>query len=217
MSFEFLEQFTLFSTASVLLPLVIGIVTYSHHQKSQRLLFYLVVASVLTEVLAYTFSKVLIPNVIVYNSYTFINFNIIFLIYLEISSPHLKITFITFQIVFNIFMVANAMFIQAFTSFNSNSMISASVVFLLLALYHFYKLLKEVKYQRLEKNPLFWLSSGLIIYYSATLILFLYIDQISKTDQANVDLHLASWGLNSFFNLLRIAAFSIALWVRPTK
>lgn len=217
MTFEFLENLTLISSASIFIPLIIGLSKFRSLNYTQKLLFYLVIASSITETVVYVLSEFQLPNIAVYNIYTFANFNIIFSIYLTQVSPKRKNAMIGLQIAFNLFMIINAIFIQSFQAYNSYAILSMSVIFMSLALNYFYKLLKEVKHQRLEKNPLFWLSSGLVVYYSGTLILFLFINQISNADQSNIDLHLASWGINSIFILLIVTSYSLTLWVRPTK
>ena len=178
----------------------------------------LVLTSVLTELLANIMIEFGLSNLVVYNSYTIVNLNLVFFIYLSTFSEAVKPYLKAFLIAANVFALLNALLLQPFTSYNSNLLVTVSIILLLLALSYFNRLIREVKYHKLERDPMFWLSAGIIMYYSGTLVLFFLSNQVSVSDDPNADLlFLASWGLNSIFNLMLITSYTITLWVKAVK
>lgn len=165
---------------------------------------------------AYKFSN----NLYVYNSYTVINLNIIFFIYLGLFSPKSKTYIKGFLILANGFAIYNAIFLQPFDTFNSYTLVMVSTILLLLALSYFYRLMTDIKFHKLERDPLFWLSAGIIMYYSSAIVLFFFSNHVMATYETNPNadlLFLASWGLNSIFNLILITAYTITIWVKALK
>lgn len=213
---KILEYGTVASSASVAIPLIIGLIRYKRLDKSQTLLFYLLIFAFSTELVANILLYNRIHNLPVYNFFALINFNFLLRLYVL----HIKIErrkfFNYFQLLFNLFAICNVIFIQDYRTFNSNWIVAASVIFLSLALNYFYKLLKEVKYQRLERNPMFWFNSGIVIYYSGTLILFFLGNSVAHNDLAT-EVIMAAWGLNSIFNFMLNLSYSIGLWTKSVN
>ena len=129
---DYLEYITKFSQFCIGIPLIVGLVFYRRLNRSQRLLFFLVLASSIFETIAsimtaYKFSN----NLYVYNSYTVINLNIIFFIYLGLFSPKSKTYIKGFLILANGFAIYNAIFLQPFDTFNSYTLVMVSTILLL--------------------------------------------------------------------------------------
>ncbi len=220
---QLLETSTLISSFSVIIPLIIAVTRFGQLSKPQRLLTYLLITSLVVEVIANLLWYQQKRNLVVYNSFAIVHFNFILLIYQNQLGNTWTKPLKVLMILFNLFFLVDTLFLKKLTDFgyyfNSNITTSASLIFILLALKYFHKLLKEVRYQKLEKNPMFWISAGLTLYYSGTLILFLLGNQVNQDKNAALyyEIALAAWGLNSFFNLILNTAYSIALWVKPAK
>lgn len=211
---DLLSTFVNISSFSIVIPLAIALFQLKTASREQLILTTLVACSFITEVIANLLWYQFINNLAVYNSYALVNFNLLFLLYYYQFGSKTKKFMVFVQILFNILAVLNTLFLQKISIFNSNLTTSAALVLIACALAYFYKLLKEIKYQKLEKNPLFWINSGVILYYSGSLILFLLGNVLAYP---SLEVALAAWGLNSFFNLLLNTAYSIALWIRSTK
>lgn len=154
-----------------------------------------------------------IRNLHVYQAFSVLNFNLLLLIFGRHLGSRLKKPLLRFQIIYTLLAIANSHFIQGYFSFNSNVTTSSSLIFISLSIAYFFKLLKEVKYQKLEKTPMFWISTGVLMYYSSTLILFLLGEVFEGSNLAR-DVALAAWGLNSIFNMMINTFYSLALWVK---
>ena len=199
---KLIEITRIVSTTSALIPVFIGFIRFKRLSPLQRFLVVIVSLSFLVDTAGGILLNNRTNNLPLYNAYALVNFNLLWFLYQK-EIPKLKNRIIWgSQIAINLFAFVNVWFIQSILSFNSNLILLCSISFIVLACYSFYQLLIEIKFTRLEKNPIFWINSGVIVYYSSTLILFLLSNQINDADTNAYNLHLASWGLNSFFNVL---------------
>jgi len=218
MSQELYNFFRFISIGSPAIPLLVGILFFKRISRTQKTLLILVVVALTTEITAYQLhkSKILVNNIVIYNAYTLIAFNCLWILYrYEIALLKKRIA-LGLQFIINIFGILNASLIQGWNSFNSNLMIVTAISFLILATLSFRQILQQVKYTRLEKTPIFWINTGIFIYYSGTLILFALSNKIS-VDPSAANLHLVVWALNCIFNSLLNTAYGFALWQRPKK
>lgn len=211
-----LSNLTLISSGSILLPLIIALSRYKRLDLTQKLLTFLVIVCVATELTANIMWFSRMRNLHIYQIFSVLNFNFILTIFWLNLGVKWKKPLIRFQILFTVFAILNTVYLQDFFSFNSNVTTSSSLIFIALSIIYFSKLLKEVKYSKLEKNPMFWIVSGVIMYYSGTLILFLLGTVFEATEVAR-EVALAAWGLNSIFNMMINTFYSLALWVKQLK
>ena len=83
-------------------------------------------------------------------------------------------------------------------AFNSYSIVFQAMIVIDFCVVYFYKLLQELPEQHIHKLPMFWINSGLLIFYSGTFILYTftsYLTEVLKNDM------ITYW---SFHNILRI-------------
>ena len=86
--------------------------------------------------------------------------------------------------------------------------------YILLALIYFQFLLKQQFYTRLENDPLFWMSVGLLLFNAGALVLFIVSNYFNSSDRKVVA---SIWSLNVILNIILIMFYSLSLWVRPRK
>ncbi|MEL6274231.1 MAG: hypothetical protein AAFU03_03855 [Bacteroidota bacterium] len=70
---------------------------------------------------------------------------------------------------------------------------------------------KNEKAVQLEKLPLFWVSAGLLIYFSGSFFIFLAGNYFLPERQTLM----AIYGIHSILNILANIFYGIALWVKP--
>lgn len=90
-----------------------------------------------------------------------------------------------------------------------------SIVLTCYCLYLFYFILKNLLYDRLVSQPVFWINTGILFYFSGNLINFIFMSYIANhlSDQ-----HSSLWSLiHTFFNILMNLFFSIGFWKLRTK
>ncbi|MES2781028.1 MAG: hypothetical protein V4651_14140 [Bacteroidota bacterium] len=111
--------------------------------------------------------------------------------------------------------IANSVFIQPLTAFNSYALAIQCVLVVILSLATFLLLMNYGNQLTNEMNvkSLNWINSGLFIYYASVLILFYFGDIIIKSFSMEVNRYV--WLLHSLFYIIMSGCFFIGLWKRP--
>ncbi|RYU76728.1 hypothetical protein [Hymenobacter persicinus] len=89
-----------------------------------------------------------------------------------------------------------------------------SVVIILLALTYCYRQFREPATASLLRLPLFWASVGLLVFFSATFFIYLFINFALNYSQG---LNYQIWIIHAGVNSLLYAAYAYALWISPAK
>ncbi|RZK44779.1 MAG: hypothetical protein EOO59_21600, partial [Hymenobacter sp.] len=82
---------------------------------------------------------------------------------------------------------------------------------LLLAGLYFRQLLNELRVEQLTRDPLFWLSSGLVLYTLGDLLIALFSNYLFTTFSR--DLNRLIWLIHNFLNAVLYACYCVALWL----
>ncbi|WP_420387576.1 hypothetical protein [Roseivirga sp.] len=205
------------SQGLVLLPFLIGLLRLKQHSEIQRILWYLVGASVLTEAIGLYIAEYVVPpnNLAVYNVYAVIQFIFVTRIYYKaLQGDVIRKGLDLITILFTLFAVINLIWIQSINSFNTNIIVSSFFFYVALAIVFFYQKLSTAKDVALERNPMFWLNSGMLIYNSGAFLLFVFVNHVIT---ASDDVVMASWRLNAVLSIIQICFYSVALWIRPKE
>jgi len=78
-----------------------------------------------------------------------------------------------------------------------------SVVFTLLSLFYFYQLLNAREFVHIEKQPMFWINSGVLIYFGINIFLFMLFDKFVKHAEDDV------WIIHDLTNVVSNILYSI--------
>lgn len=87
------------------------------------------------------------------------------------------------------FAVINLLGIQGPVRFNSYTQIAGALLIICLSAHYFYSLLREAEETTLFKNAFFWISSGVLFYYTGTFLYFaLYAYLVEMHSKENNEL-----------------------------
>lgn len=89
-----------------------------------------------------------------------------------------------------------------------------SVVVILLALAYFYKVFQELKVQNLLLEPFFWVSAGLLLFFSGNFLIFIFMSFILLYSKSLND---QIWVIHALMNYMLYITYAIALWVGRGK
>ncbi|GGM73072.1 hypothetical protein GCM10010967_00610 [Dyadobacter beijingensis] len=92
------------------------------------------------------------------------------------------------------------------------SLESAMVIFLALA--YFYKVFQELKVQNLLLEPFFWVSAGLLLFFSGNFLIFVFMNFILLYSK---NLNDQIWVIHALMNYMLYITYAIALWVGRKK
>ncbi|NEQ50634.1 MAG: hypothetical protein F6K11_10950 [Leptolyngbya sp. SIO3F4] len=108
--------------------------------------------------------------------------------------------------------VVDAFFLEPFDAFQSIFISASFLVCIVFSFAYFVQVLVRSDRPFFARDPSFWLNAGIFIYCSATLILFLFINQILTYQP---DAIWTPWRINAALFLLLNLFYSLALWMRP--
>ncbi|AXT52137.1 hypothetical protein D1818_15295 [Aquimarina sp. BL5] len=215
MNEEFFKFLGNVSSFVVVVPLLLATYRFKKLNKVQIRLLYLLGLVLIVEFVSNMLWRQKINNLPLYHFYAVIEFLLIINIYRKVlSGIFSKNFFVILGVGFGIFSLANTLFFQDLYTFNSNVTTLMGLLVIFFSLSYFYALLKEVKYSALETNPMFWINSGFLIYFSSNLILFFINNNMFK---GSTEASYLVWGLHAIVNIVLTIFYTIALWVNPKK
>ncbi|MBG6133465.1 hypothetical protein IWQ47_004875 [Aquimarina sp. EL_43] len=215
MSEELFDILGNISSFIVIVPLILSGYKFKSLNIVQKKLLYLLIIVLIVESISNILWYKKINNLPVYHFFTVIHFLLIVNIYRRaLSQTFSKYFFTSLSIGFVVFAIVNIVFFQDLLTFNSNATTLMGAIIIFLSLSYFYALLKEVKYSTLETNPMFWINSGFLIYFSSSLILFFMNNTLFKgvTEASHI-----LWGLHAVINIVLTIFYTVAIWVKPQK
>lgn len=201
------------SKYSVALPALVGLIGYLRLESKQKIVFLLVLLSGLSEASAHILGFSGAGQTIVYYLFTCFEFGLLTYLFAEGIKPFFKSSFfLTIAIFFLLFLISDVIWLSGIAQFNTYSTAVAGLIIIFYALVFFYKTLQELKIRYLEREPLFWISAGTLLYFSSSLFIFLFTNYVNSSTSA---LFLI-WSLHGIFSILLNVFYSTALWVKPT-
>jgi hypothetical protein len=74
------------------------------------------------------------------------------------------------------------------------------------------QILRQAEYMYLEKTPFFWLTSGYLVYFSGTLLLFLFARLIFENDPGGYH-----WNIRQFLQIGLNMIYVVTFWLGCKK
>lgn len=198
---------TLLSVASVLIPLAIALLQWKKMSKQLSPLRWLLVASLLSDILMYITALTFRNSYPVGNAYLFIQFSI--LVYIFSFYYENKKIILTLYFVYIILYVVDIIFFESFLRFASNVNALSNLILIILSFHYLYNLLKEPPVVHILKLPMLWLIFAVLIYSGGTLFVFLANNYLLTNLNSSQN---TMWILHNAFNIIKNILFAIALW-----
>ncbi len=212
MTNEWADLITYFSTASILLPILISIFRWQQINPLQRLIAYLAGITLIGELVILIAAYQLGNNLPFIHLFTVIQFIVLSQIFKRGLVPFISSSIIQGLVLFIIGLaLVDAIWLNGIYNFNSYARPLASLILISLGLAFLYKTLSELKIRSLEREPLFWITVGVLLYFSGNLIIFISTNYVKISNQALLTL----WSVHAIFNIILNTTYAIALWVRP--
>jgi hypothetical protein len=195
----------------LLLPIALGTIFYKRLIKTQRILFWMISLIALNQFLSEGWKIWILPenNLPFLYVYVLIEFVFLALIYERLLHPFIASKIIRLGLgLFIIYWLITFFWPGKMWTYPDYIRPTESILIFILAGAYFYKVFVESKLMRLGKDFSFWLSAGLIIYFSSNSLLFLYGDLVA--DQQDPVFN-AIWTIHAILTILLYITYSIAL------
>lgn len=192
-----------FSSASVLIPLVLAILQWRRLPVDIAPFRWLLVACAITELASFGSSQVFsIPNLYLGDIYMFLQFSL--LLYIFSLQFERKAVFRVLYAALVVFYVINLLL---FKNLSISTAVS-SLVLIIVSIIFFYKLLNELKVSDIHRLPILWISFAALFYYSGTLFIFLSRNYLEGVP----DSYIMIWIAHNIINIIKNLLFAFALW-----
>lgn len=211
MNEELLRILNNLSTYVGLIPSTLAFFKLNRATYEYRLVAYLVWWGTMIGLLALFIGAYLHqPNLFLLHLYTIVDFILLSLIFKSVL-PQFLSRFLLLG--FPLFAAINSIFFEYLKTENVLNRSLSALLLMFYALSFFTKTLREMKILNLAKEPLFWISIGVLLYNAASFFIFLFSHYLT----VNRDLWYTYFGIHAIFTILLYICYTIALWVQPKQ
>ncbi len=203
--------FSHFSAYFVIVPIIFGFISKINTNKDFIQIFYLLVFTLLIEIISSFLAYRGINNIFVINLFTFFEFLFIVLFYKRFFDAFKKTYF-------HFILIALFLCLVIFTTFLANNIklidnLSVSIeaiILIVYALLAFFIIMKKMVYEDILSTPFFWINSSVLIYFSGNIFLFIFSSYLQNHNESSQYLKL--YIIHSVLNILYYLILSIAFW-----
>lgn len=201
---------------SVVIPLGIGIRFFRTYGNDLKALTFFLALSAIVEITSYYLWYEHRNNLPLLHLYTLIEFVFLSYIYREhIASVIPRRVINAIMVLFILFSVFNSLYIQSIYHFNTYARGIEIVLILFYAIVFVYALITRSDLTKLTRIPMFWVNTGVLLYYTTSFFVFLLSNNmLLMLPKSAVQL---SWGFHGIFLLIYHAFLSVALWIHPKR
>lgn len=107
--------------------------------------------------------------------------------------------------------LVNAFFLQGIWMYPSLSNTIQSIVMIAFSLLYFYQIFTRQEYIHIEKQGLFWINSGVLIYFSINIFLFMLFNLVIAQQRQEL------YAIHSVTNIISNILYAIGLLCKPQK
>lgn len=186
---------------------IIGIVRFKKMTPPFRILFYLLVCTLISEIVTRVLAKSIRNSSPAYHFYLPIQFILLFLIYSLLFRINEKR--ITFAAIcgFIIISFLNSFYFQGILRFPSNIALLSSGIFIVFSLFYFKRMLQGVEQESIFRQGAFWFNSGVLIFFTTTFLFWGFYNFLLKN-------HISTKPISTviyFINILIYLMFCVGL------
>jgi hypothetical protein len=108
-------------------------------------------------------------------------------------------------------MISNEIFIESIWVYPSVSNTILCLLCIPLSLIYFYQILTRQEFVHIEKQGMFWINAGVLIYFSINIFLFMLYNKIGSTEMHSY------YMMQSVSNIVANLLYSVGLLCKPQK
>lgn len=171
--------------------------------------------AVLGELVSYVTGRLLhMRNLHILHVYTILEFNIIALFYWAFFGTfYLRLLVPGIMVGFTVLAILNSLFLQSLSVYNTYARGLEAVLIIGMAVLCYYKILTELSTKRLDKDPVFWINTGFLLYFAGSLFFLILSNALLvKSDRTLI---LTVFGLHALLMVLMHLFIGVGLWFSP--
>ena len=214
MNYEFLLSLVKVSVATSVFLALLTLFKFKNANPAQKTLSYLIFIGTLTEVTTFMLAQYKINNLPFLHLYTILEFLLLTRIFQQnIKSGFPSIGFRGIQLFIVSFAFWYAFLWKSLWVHNDLVRFMAGIFIMFYCVLFFYDTIKKLNITHLEKSPIFWISTGVLLYYLTNFVFFLFTNnEILVLMEQRTSLML--WGIYIMMNIVKYIFFGIAIQIK---
>lgn len=194
-----------------LIAFVVGLIYYKYFSKEIKIVFFFVTFGVFTEIFTKIYKHFWMQNTGPIGHFYFSGaFFIMGMFFLMTLKDFIKPAYILILIIlFEVFSLINVLFIQDLYEFPSLTGSIGAMILFLFSVAFFIKVMTEAKILKLSEEPLIWINSAVLIYYTGN---FIFYAVLNYADNYSREFALLTAKFFSYVNLLFYLLITIGFW-----
>lgn len=167
------------------MPFVYGLIHFKELDKPLKVLFYFVCYGTFTEVLI----RLLIIFANIKNTmpfvhlYGLITYPLLFIFYSYILKNIKRRYFLVLGVLFVVYWGVNSLFIQSIYEFPTLPNSLGDMLIILFAIVYFYNVMLEANIMKLADEPLVWINTAILIYFTGNLFYYILFNVILEASR----------------------------------
>lgn len=212
MSAELLNWFSYISTAFSIIPLLVGIICLRTIKGYLIPVFISVCIAAIVEIINMIVSDYALSNIPILHLYTVFEFTLLYLFYLFFYKQYFKVN--ALYLLLPIFILVTYIDYKknGLNEMDSFSVTVESSIFILCSLLSFFYIMRKLIFENIIENPFFWMNSGILIYFSGNILLFIFSNTLDQTN------YYFFWStIHSLLNVIYNTVVCMAFWKSRNK
>lgn len=197
------------AVSPILIPFIIGVIKYKYI-KSLKWMFYFVCYGVGNEIVSIILIESGAKNTMAKSHlYIFVSFVLLCLFYQSVFEKFInRKWFLSIIVFFVCFHLGNLFFIQSIYKYPSLPYSVSALIIVVLSIIYFYKVMVEAKIINLAREPLIWINTAVLIYFTGNLFYHILFNIILEYSRDFLNLTMVYFHLlNGLFYILIAVGF----------
>ncbi|WP_298425801.1 hypothetical protein [uncultured Kordia sp.] len=212
---SFLRTVSEIAQLSILVPLLMILIRFKRFGKPFITLSVLLVMASIISFMAYIHYAKEENNMYLLHIYTILEYiGWTFFYYQLFESKIIKKVLVVLIILFVLFSIANTIFWQPLEINNSHSRSLEGFLLVCFAVTWLYKVFVDSAIKNIEKHPVFWINTAVLIYFSGNFVLFTAQDLLLEITLKEF---IVAWTLHGFFLILHYLLISLGIWLKKHR
>ena len=200
---------------SVVMAGVVGAVRFRNLPLHLRYLVGLIAFALLMEVISRAQATSNQSNLFLSYLDTSVEFGLLAWMYRQVLRPSRLSRWIPAVVaVFSLASLLPYLGLASLSQFNTFQRFAESLLVLGLVLAYFHKTIRELLIIHLEREPMFWVSVGLLLYFSGNVFIFISSNYVIQHSRA---LSIKMWAIHALLYIILNALYAVALWISPSS
>ncbi|MBS1636734.1 MAG: hypothetical protein JST26_12535 [Bacteroidetes bacterium] len=207
--YQFYYWLAQLAIVSTLIPLITGIFRYRYFPAESRILFFLLFSYLILDTASYIIAQKGYSNLYMIRLNTLSEFIFLSLFFIKVFTRKIIHYAILSLLILFIALAGFDLYLHGRNGIDSLSTTIEAILFMIYSLGAFYKLITRTTHVNILSVPLFWFSSGILLYFSGDLILFIFEEFIVGK---NINTSAALWAIHSVMHTLYFILITVGFW-----